>query len=65
MVTKAYLKPTYIPTYLPTYVTVVTVVTIVTEVTFISNNGVSYMFYNVRDILTPSDYVFQAEVYRS
>ena len=31
---------------------------------FIPNNGVSYRFYNERDILTPSDYVFQAEAYR-
>ena len=31
----------------------------------IPNNGVSYRFYNERDILTTSDYVFQAEAYRS
>ena len=34
-------------------------------VTLIPNNGVSYMFYYERDILTPSDYVFQAKAYRS
>ena len=33
MVTKTYLKPTYLPTYLPSYVTVVTVVTVMTIVT--------------------------------
>ena len=31
----------------------------------IPNNGVSYRIYDERDILTPSDNVFQAEVYRS
>ena len=31
----------------------------------IPNNVVSFRFYNERHILTPSDYVFQAEVYRS
>ena len=30
----------------------------------ITNNGVSYRFYNGRDILTPSDDVLQAEAYR-
>ena len=30
----------------------------------IPNNGVSYRFYYEGDILTPSDYVFQAEAYR-
>ena len=36
MVTKTYLKPTYLPTYLPTYVTVVTVVTVVSLVTVVT-----------------------------
>ena len=31
----------------------------------IPNNGVSYGFYDGRDILTPSDDVFQAKAYRS
>ena len=35
MVTKTYLKPTYLLTYLSTYVTVVTVMTVVTEVTVV------------------------------
>ena len=38
--------------------------TVVSTLWAIPNNGVSYRFYYEIDILTPSDYVFQAEAYR-